>query len=173
MCGRSERTHTMTKTAADRTRPIMCHTLTLSLRCTKIVVALGDTFVFRGTSLLSWTVRNVVKLPWDFEDGVVDVPPDGMARPDNAKSNDSWIRHATRCMLPHWAVDNNLLIRTRSVRPNLYYPAARQQHRNIRDVNFLSSGTVNCIHALNGKEKERHFSNILPHSSLLQHTKSS
>jgi len=111
-----------------------------------------------------------VKLPWDFEDGVLESPPDGMARPDNAKSNDSWIRHATRCMLPHWAVDYSLLIWTRSVRANLYHPTARQQHRNVRDVIFSSIRTVNCIQALNEKEKERHFSNILPHSSLRQNT---
>jgi hypothetical protein len=160
MCGRSERKHTMTKMAADRTWPIACHTLTLSLRCTKIVVVLGDNSVLRGTSLLFWTVRKIIKLPRDFEGGVLEVPPDGMARPDNARSNDSWIRHATRCMLPHWAVDNSLLIWTRSVRADLYHPAARQLHRNIRDVICSSSRTVNCMHALNEKEKERFFENV-------------
>jgi hypothetical protein len=167
MCGWSEGTHMITTTAHTAWR-IACHTLTLSFCCTKIVIVLGDTSLFRGTSLLSWTVRKIIKLPWDFEDGVLVVPPDSMAMPGNAKSNDSWIRHATRCMLPHWAVDNSLLIRTRSVRTDLHHPAARQRHLNVRDIICSSSWALSGIHALNEKENDIHFSN-----SSLRHTKSS
>jgi len=172
MCGRSEWTHMMTKTAADTTRPIAYHALTPSLGCTKIVITLGDTSVFRGNSLLSWTVRTVIKLPWEFEDGVFEVPSDGMAKPDNAKSNDRWIRHAIRCMLPHWAVDNSLLIWTRSVRADLYHPAVRQQHRNIRDVIFSSSRTVNCIFALNLEKKRKIFFRTCYHTAVYDSTQS-
>ena len=174
ICGRSEGTHVMTTTTANTERRIACHTLTLPFCRTKILIVLGDNSVFRGTSHLSWTVRKAIKLPWDFEDGVFELPPDGMARrtrPENAKSNASWIRHATRCMLPHRVVDSSLLIRTRSVRAHLYHPAARQQHRNVRHVICSSSRTASAIHALKEKENKSPFSNVLPRSSLRQHTK--
>jgi hypothetical protein len=158
MYGRSEGTRVIT-TTVDTSWRIACHTLTLSFCCTKILIVFGDTSLFRGTNLLPWTVRKVIELPSDFEDGVLVVRPDSMAMPGNAKSKDSWIRHATRCMLPHWAVDKSLLIRTRSVRTDSQHPAARQRHRNVRDVICSSSWTVSGIHVLNEKEKDTHFSN--------------